>query len=129
MAEATPTEQDNSLETQSPSLDGPAAALPITTGIVLYGSSVPGSVQVEKHIERARFLLESKKLPFTFVDCSRSPVDKEYLAKTSTHQPPYALPQLFKDGAFLGTFPDLEEANEVGEIRQFLGLPVPETES
>src|SRR5437868_1656050 len=73
-----------------------------TSGIVLYGSSVPASVAVEKNLERVRFLLDNLcKGAFKEISVDLSPADKEYLHTHSKHETnKKILPQVFVDGSY-----------------------------
>ena len=95
---------------------------PETVGLVLYTSSVAGSVAIEKNTERVRFLLQAHKAPYTEVDVSISTADKEYLHAHSKAEKKVLLPQLFLDGAYLASKDEIEEANEYGEIKELLQL-------
>jgi len=93
-----------------------------TSGLVLYSSSVAGSVAIEKNTERVRFLLQAHKAPYTEVDVSISTVDKEYLHAHSKAAKVVQLPQLFLNGEYLASKDEIEEANEYGEIKELLQL-------
>ena len=95
---------------------------PETSGLVLYSSSVAGSVAVEKNTDRVRFLLQAHKAPYTEVDVSISAVDKEYLHAHSKAEKKVQLPQLFLNGDYLASKDEIEEANEYGEIKELLQL-------
>jgi len=95
---------------------------PETCGIVLYTSSVSGSVAVDKNTDRVRFLLQANRATFTEVDVSISTVDKEYLHKHSKHDNKIKLPQVFIDGQYVGSKDEIEEANEYGELKDLLRL-------
>jgi len=95
---------------------------PETSGIVLYTSSVSGSVAVDKNTDRVRFLLQANRAPFTEVDVSLSTIDKEYLHKHSKHENKITLPQVFLDGEYIGSKDEIEEANEYGELKDLLRL-------
>ena len=100
-----------------------SAPQPETSGLVLYSSSVAGSVAVEKNSERVRFLLQAHKAPYTEVDVSLSVVDKEYLhAHSKAEKGKVSLPQLFLNGEYLASKDEIEEANEYGEIKELLQL-------
>jgi len=104
------------------SSDGKQQQQPETTGLVLYSSSVAGSVAIEKNTDRVRFLLQAHKAPYTEVDVSISTADKEYLHKHSKAEKKVTLPQLFLNGEYLASKDEIEEANEYGEIKELLQL-------
>jgi len=96
--------------------------VPETSGIVLYTSSVAGSVAIDKNTDRVRFLLQAAKAPFTEVDVSLSSIDKDYLHSHSKHDKKITLPQVFLDGEYIGSKDEIEEANEYGELKELLRL-------
>ena len=109
-----------SATTDSPDTKRPQ---PETTGLVLYTSSVAGSVAIDKATDRTRFLLQAHKAPYTEVDVSISVVDKEYLhAHSKAEKGKVSLPQLFLNGEYLASKDEIEEANEYGEIKELLQL-------
>lgn len=91
--------------------------------VTVYTSSVAGSVKVKKEISGLLFLLQSAKIPFEEVDVSQDNADaiakKEHMIATSGKR---TLPQLFVDGTFKCGYEEVVEANEFGELRQFLGF-------
>ena len=91
---------------------------PETSGLVLYTSSVAGSVAIEKNSDRVRFLLQAHKAAYTEVDVSISTVDKEYLHAHSKAEKKVTLPQLFLNGEYLASKDEIEEANEYGDIKE-----------
>jgi len=95
---------------------------PSVSGIVVYVSSVAGSVAVEKNTERVLFLLDAQKASYTKVDVSISESDKEYMHAHSGNKNKNLLPQVFVNGEYVGAKDEIDEANEVGELKALLKL-------
>jgi len=92
--------------------------------ITLYVSSVSGNVTVEKNTDRVKFLLDTLKVKYDTIDVSltENEKQKQFLHANSKGKVKTQLPQVFVDGAWCGGAEELEEANEVGEIKQLLKL-------
>ncbi|KAJ3108168.1 hypothetical protein HDU97_002080 [Phlyctochytrium planicorne] len=88
-------------------------------GVVVYSSSVSGSLQVKKHTTRIIDILRGRKVEVTEVDVSVDEEAKEYMQSKSGKN---ALPQIFSNGEYKGGLEQLEEANEDGLVKEFLGL-------
>jgi len=87
--------------------------------IEIYTSSATGMLKVKKDQQSLKFLLEKKKVPYVEYDVA-SDADKRTEMKTKSGKTD--LPQIHVDGAYLATFDDVLEWEEVGELNSKLGL-------
>lgn len=91
-------------------------------GVTVYYSSVSGNTLWTKHTDRVEFLLSANKIPFQSIDVSTDPEALQYMKRQSQLKNIGQLPQVFRDGQFIGGKEELDEANEYGELKQLLGL-------
>jgi len=98
-----------------------AAADDFKTGYVLFMSSVAANVIVEKSTDRVKALLGAQKVTWKPIDISINTEAKAYMQTHSTNAKPTTIPQVFKDGKYIGTADELDEANEDGALKKLLG--------
>lgn len=67
-------------------------------------------------------LLSALKIAYTEVDVSVDTTAKEYMQAKSKANPPSTLPQIFVKGEYKGTWEEMEDSNECGEIKAWLGV-------
>jgi len=89
-----------------------------TQGVILYISSVAGSVAVDKHTDRLKLLLDSAKVQYKELDIAQFAVEKNYMITNSKNKNPRTIPQVFREGKYVGDIESLEEANEDGEFKK-----------
>jgi glutaredoxin-related protein len=95
----------------------------IHSGVVVYYSSVSGNTMWNKNTDRVTFLLDAAKIAYTLIDVTTSADDLRYMKQHSKMTKDVGiLPQVFKDGVFVGGRDEIDEANEYGEIKQLFGL-------
>ncbi|KAI8804092.1 thioredoxin-like protein [Cladochytrium replicatum] len=87
--------------------------------VVVYQSSVAGNRLVKQSQARIEAILNARKVAFSVVDVAVDEEAKLYMQGKSGKT---VLPQIFVDGEFKGLIDQLEEANENGEVPQFLGV-------
>ncbi|KAJ3152023.1 SH3 domain-binding glutamic acid-rich-like protein 3 [Geranomyces variabilis] len=87
--------------------------------VIIYYSSVSGSMPVKKAQTRVQDILAARKVEFELVDVAADEDAKDYMQSKSDKN---ALPQIFVDGEFVGLHAELEEANEDGKVAEWLGL-------
>jgi glutaredoxin len=97
------------------------ASAPAAPRVVLYSSEVAGKVGVKKSQEAIRRLFNAMKIPFTEIDVSleSNKAERDKMRETSGSS---ELPQVFVDGAFKGGYEQIQEQNEMGSLRQYLGF-------
>ncbi|TPX71708.1 hypothetical protein SpCBS45565_g00777 [Spizellomyces sp. 'palustris'] len=87
--------------------------------VTIYYSSVSGALQVKKQQTRVQDILAARKVEYEMVDVAADEDAKDYMYRKSGKN---TLPQIFVDGEYKGGHDELDEANEVGEVPQWLGL-------
>ncbi|KAI8927948.1 thioredoxin-like protein [Entophlyctis helioformis] len=87
--------------------------------VQIYYSSVSGMTKIKKAQTRIEDLLAAFKLPYELIDIAADEDAKAYMQAKSGKA---VIPQIFVDGEYKGTCEELDEANENGEGRQWLGL-------
>ncbi|CAG8673069.1 14710_t:CDS:2 [Gigaspora margarita] len=88
--------------------------------VQIYGSSVPGNIFVKQNQMSIESILNANKIPFTFVDVAADETHLKYMKRKNGGKKD--MPQIFVDGEFKGTTKELEEAVEMREVKEFLGL-------
>ncbi|KAJ3165014.1 hypothetical protein HK101_000321 [Irineochytrium annulatum] len=88
-------------------------------GVTIYVSSVSGNLFAKKATTRVLDILAARKIDATEVDISTDEEAKEYMFSKSGKK---TLPQIFVEGEFKGTLEELDEANEDGRVKEFLGV-------
>ncbi|CAG8587861.1 14358_t:CDS:2, partial [Acaulospora morrowiae] len=86
--------------------------------VKIYGSSVPGNVFVRKNQIDLLAILKANKIDYTFVDVAADEDQLKYIKRKNKGQK--ELPQIFVDGEYKGLFEDIENANEMRELKSFL---------
>ncbi|CAG8610403.1 26026_t:CDS:2 [Dentiscutata erythropus] len=81
--------------------------------VEVYGSSVPGNIFVKQNHMSVESILNANKIPYTFVDIAADENHLKYMKRKNGGNKD--LPQIF-------TTKELEEAVEMREVREFLGL-------
>ncbi|MCX4502183.1 glutaredoxin [Streptomyces anulatus] len=87
--------------------------------VVIYTSSATGMLKVKKDQASLKFLLEKKKVGHVEKDVA---TDSDARAEMKVASGRTDLPQLFVDGAFIGTYDHACELEEMGELNAKLGL-------
>ncbi|KAJ3215479.1 hypothetical protein HDU67_000337 [Dinochytrium kinnereticum] len=87
--------------------------------VKVYSSSVSGNLMVKKHTTRILDILRGRKVEVEEVDLSVDEEAKEYMQSKSGKN---SLPQIFANGEYKGGLEQLEEANEDGAVKEFLGI-------
>lgn len=90
-----------------------------TPEIVVYSSSVSGNMATKKQTQSIEHMFTVQKIPFKMVDVSVDSTAKDYMISKSGKR---TLPQIFVNGEFKAEFEELEENNEVGELKEFLNV-------
>ncbi|CAG8643144.1 thioredoxin-like protein [Gigaspora rosea] len=88
--------------------------------VQIYGSSVPGNIFVKQNQMSIESILNANKIPFTFIDVAADETHLKYMKRKNGGKKD--MPQIFVDGEFKGTTKELEEAVEMREVKEFLGL-------
>ncbi|CAG8536069.1 9014_t:CDS:2 [Dentiscutata heterogama] len=88
--------------------------------VEVYGSSVPGNIFVKQNHMSVESILNANKIPYKFIDVAADENHLKYMKRKNGGKKD--LPQIFVDGEFKGTTKELEEAVEMREVREFLGL-------
>ncbi|CAG8611806.1 2284_t:CDS:2 [Scutellospora calospora] len=83
----------------------------------IYGSSVAGNIFRQASIES---ILNSNKIPYTFIDVAADEDQLKYMKRKNRGIKD--LPQIFVDGEYKGLAAELEQAVEMREVKEFLGL-------
>jgi glutaredoxin len=91
----------------------------LQSSVVVYTSEVSSDVLSKKNFRSVIHLLKANEIPFTVVDVSLDE-NAELKAKMTATSGQRKLPQVFVKGVFCGLFEDLEAANEVGQLKEFL---------
>ncbi|KAJ3281131.1 hypothetical protein HDU76_009004 [Blyttiomyces sp. JEL0837] len=91
----------------------------MSTGVIVYSSDVSGSVKVRKDTSRIVDILTAKKIPFQQIDVSIDEDAKLFMQSVSQKN---TLPQIFSNGQYKGGFEQLDEANEDGLLKEWLGV-------
>ncbi|WP_189829049.1 glutaredoxin [Streptomyces subrutilus] len=87
--------------------------------VVIYTSSATGLLKVKKDQTSLKFLLDKKKVPYTEEDVA-SNISARAEMKAGSGKTD--LPQLFVDGRFIGTYDEVVDLEEVGELNPKLGI-------
>ncbi|MFD5892231.1 glutaredoxin [Streptomyces sp. NPDC060334] len=87
--------------------------------VVIYTTSLTGVTKIKKDQTSLRFLLDRKHVSYTEKDVAR---DTRALAEAKAGSGKTDMPQLFVNDAFIGTYDDLLELEEIGELNAKLGL-------
>lgn len=87
--------------------------------ITVYYSSVSHGSKFKKELSRIEQLFQAFKIEYSLSDVAADEEAKNYMYSNS---PKKELPQIFIDGKYKGQCDDLDEANEFGELKQFLGV-------
>jgi len=85
-------------------------------GIIIYISSVSGSLDVKKKQSRIEMVLQGKKIPYETRDVAVDENLKNYMKAKSGQNAP---PQIFLDDEYLGDFDAFENAVEE-DLNSFL---------
>uniref|UniRef100_A0A3B3DMT4 SH3 domain-binding glutamic acid-rich-like protein n=2 Tax=Oryzias melastigma TaxID=30732 RepID=A0A3B3DMT4_ORYME len=89
--------------------------------VVVFYSSVSGSLEVKKRQERIMSVLSSKKIKYRAVDITQNPEDKDLMRKIANN--PKALPpQIANESTYCGDYEAFENAIEVEQLEEFLKL-------
>ncbi|XP_041831922.1 SH3 domain-binding glutamic acid-rich-like protein 3 [Melanotaenia boesemani] len=89
--------------------------------VIVFYSSVSGSLEVKKKQDRIMSVLSSKKIPFKTVDISQNSESKDLMRKRAGD--PTALPpQICNGDAYCGDFTAFENAIEMEQLEKFLKL-------
>ncbi|KAJ3400041.1 hypothetical protein HDV05_001377 [Chytridiales sp. JEL 0842] len=96
-----------------------ASLQPPSSGVVLYMSSVPASIKIRKDTSRVIDILTARKIEFVQVDVATDEEAKEYMRSKCGNS---MLPKLFVNGEHKGGADQLEEANEDGAVKEWLGI-------
>ncbi|KAG4304678.1 hypothetical protein PORY_002071 [Pneumocystis oryctolagi] len=83
----------------------------------LYTSFSSASLFVRTNTSRLQFLLETTQLPFEVIDLATDPAAKEFWYRCNEGK---SLPAVVKEGKILGNIHDMENANELGQLREIL---------
>ncbi|ORY08315.1 thioredoxin-like protein [Basidiobolus meristosporus CBS 931.73] len=87
--------------------------------VEIYGSSISGNMQIKDRQQRLESILNSRKIPFEFVDIAADEKARNYMKRKNLNKTT-ELPQIFVDGEFRGIFQDFEEAHEAEQLNKFL---------
>ncbi|MFF9647320.1 glutaredoxin [Kitasatospora aureofaciens] len=87
--------------------------------VVIYTSSATGLLKVKKDQTLLKSLLDKKKVSYIEKDVA---ADSDVHAEMKAGSGKKDLPQLFVDGAFIGTYDDALELEEAGELNAKLGI-------
>ncbi|XP_029921420.1 SH3 domain-binding glutamic acid-rich protein homolog [Myripristis murdjan] len=88
--------------------------------VVVYYSSVTGTLEMKKRQQRIFFVLESKNIPFETVDVAVDDGKEEMRRKM---QDPTAVPpQIFNGDTYCGDFDSFDNAVEMEQLEAFLKL-------
>lgn len=89
--------------------------------VIVFFTSVSGSLEMKKRQERIFSVLSSKKILFEVVDISQNSEDKDLMRKRAGN--PTALPpQICNGDVYCGDFAAFENAVEMEELEAFLQL-------
>ncbi|CAG8639654.1 10926_t:CDS:2 [Cetraspora pellucida] len=88
--------------------------------VQIYGSSVAGNIFVKQNQASIESILNSNKIPYTFVDVAADQDQLNYMKRKNGGVK--ELPQIFVDGEYKGLTKELEQAVEMREVKEFLGL-------
>ncbi|KAJ3125210.1 hypothetical protein HK098_000521 [Nowakowskiella sp. JEL0407] len=91
----------------------------LATRVMLYGSSVAGNIMVKKKQTRIENIFHARKVDFTFVDVA---ADEDAKVFMQTGSGKTTIPQIFVDGKYKGGAEELEDANEMEEVKAWLGI-------
>ncbi|XP_072218022.1 SH3 domain-binding glutamic acid-rich-like protein 3 [Leuresthes tenuis] len=89
--------------------------------VILFYSSVSGSLELKKNQERIMSVLTSKRIPFKAVDIAQNSDDKD-LMRQRAGDPTALPPQLCNGDAYCGDFAAFENAIEMEQLEEFLKL-------
>ncbi|KAM4521530.1 SH3 domain-binding glutamic acid-rich-like protein 3 [Odontesthes bonariensis] len=89
--------------------------------VILFYSSVSGSLELKKNQERIMSVLTSKKIPFKAVDIAQNSEDKD-LMRQKAGNPTALPPQLCNGDVYCGDFDAFENAIEMEQLEEFLKL-------
>eukprot|EP00127_Corallochytrium_limacisporum_P002894 Clim_evm73s142 gene=Clim_evmTU73s142 len=87
--------------------------------VILYMSSVSGSMAVKKQTQSISTLLEAHKIPYTMVDVSLSENEDKKIHMTDISGK-RTLPQVHVGDEYIGGWEEIEMANEDGRLRHLL---------
>jgi glutaredoxin 3 len=85
----------------------------------IYTSSVTGMPKVKKDQQSLKFLLEKKKVPYIEKDVATDSAARDEMKAGSGKT---ELPQLFVNGVFIGTYDEVLDLEEAGNLNAKLGL-------
>ncbi|XP_040919793.1 SH3 domain-binding glutamic acid-rich-like protein 3 [Toxotes jaculatrix] len=89
--------------------------------VIVFYSSVSGSVEMRKNQDRIFSILSSKKIPFKAVDISQNSDDKDLMRKRAGN--PTALPpQICNGDVYCGDMAAFNDAIEMEQLEKFLKL-------
>ncbi|CCJ28939.1 unnamed protein product [Pneumocystis jirovecii] len=90
---------------------------PEETKLQLYTSFSSASLFIQSSTLRLQFLLETTQLPFEIVDLATNPKAKELWYRCNEGK---SLPAVVKQGKIIGNIHDIENANELGQLKEIL---------
>ncbi|XP_071772293.1 SH3 domain-binding glutamic acid-rich-like protein 3 [Centroberyx gerrardi] len=89
--------------------------------LIVFYSSVGGSLEMKKHQQKIFLILDSKKIPYKAVDIAQSGEDKEEMRRKAGN--PKALPpQICNGDTYCGDYDAFENAVEMEKLETFLKL-------
>ncbi|XP_029352824.1 SH3 domain-binding glutamic acid-rich-like protein 3 [Echeneis naucrates] len=89
--------------------------------LIVYFSSVSGSLEMKKNQERIFFVLQSKNIPFEAVDISQDSANKDLMRKRAGN--PTALPpQICNGDIYCGDIDAFNNAIEMEQLEKFLKI-------
>ncbi|XP_028253236.1 SH3 domain-binding glutamic acid-rich-like protein 3 [Parambassis ranga] len=89
--------------------------------VIVYFTSVSGSLELKKRQEKIFSILTSKKIPFKAVDISQDPKDKD-LMRGKAGSPTALPPQICNGDVYCGDYTQFENAIEEEQLNKFLKL-------
>ncbi|XP_071397460.1 SH3 domain-binding glutamic acid-rich-like protein 3 [Centroberyx affinis] len=89
--------------------------------LIVFYSSVGGSLEMKNHQRKIFSILDSKKIPYKAVDIAQSTEDKEEMRR-KTGNPKALPPQICNGDTYCGDYGAFENAVEMEEIETFLKL-------
>jgi len=91
--------------------------------ITVYWASVSSNIDVKKHQQRVKMVLDSKKIAFNYMDiCTNEGAKEEMKALCAENGVKTIAPQIVNKGKYCGDFFKFDESVEHDELEQFLML-------
>ena len=90
-------------------------------GITVYWASVSSNLEAKKNQQRIKMVLESKNVPFEYLDICTIETAKEAMRAICTENGVKSVaPQIVSDGMYCGDYNAFDAAVENDELDQFL---------